>query len=55
MQFESLVALPDPERTVRPWTEPGVLLRFHVGLEAVEDLIADLEDGFARLNAAPAR
>jgi cystathionine beta-lyase len=52
--FESLVALPAPERTVRPWTEPGILLRFHVGLEAVEDLIADLGDGFARLNAAPA-
>jgi len=31
------------------------LLRFHVGLEAIEDLIADLGDGFARLNAAPAR
>ena len=53
--FESLVALPDLERTVRPWTEPGILLRLHVGLEAVEDLIADLEDGFARLNAAPSR
>lgn len=47
--FESLVALPGPERTVRPWKEPGILLRFHVGLEAAEDLIADLEDGFARL------
>lgn len=47
--YESLVALPSPERTVRPWTEPGILLRFHVGLEAVEDLIADLRDGFDRL------
>ena len=47
--YESLVALPAPERTVRPWTEPGILLRFHVGLEAVADLIADLRDGFARL------
>jgi cystathionine beta-lyase len=51
--YESLVTLPAPERTVRPWTEPGILLRFHVGLEAVEDLIADLTDGFARLAAAP--
>jgi len=49
--YESLVALPAPERTARPWTEPGILLRFHVGLEAVEDLIADLKEGFARLNA----
>jgi cystathionine beta-lyase len=50
--FESLVlpARPAENRTVRPWRESGVLLRLHVGLEAVEDLIADLEDGFARLN-----
>ena len=47
--YESLVALPAPERTVRPWHEPGILLRFHVGLEAVVDLIADLEDGLSRL------
>ena len=51
--YESLVSLPAPERTVRPWKEPGILLRLHVGLEAVEDLIADLGDGFARL-ATPA-
>jgi cystathionine beta-lyase len=49
--YESLVTLPAPERTVRPWKEGGILLRFHVGLEAVEDLIADLNDGFARLAA----
>lgn len=51
--FESLITPPRPEknRTVRPWTEPGFLLRVHVGLEAVEDLIADLEEGVGRLNA----
>lgn len=51
--FESLIvpAHPAQNRTVRPWREVGVLLRLHVGLEAVEDLIADLEDGFSRLNA----
>ena len=47
--YESLVTLPAPERTVRPWTEAGTLLRFHVGLEAVDDLIADLRDGLERL------
>jgi cystathionine beta-lyase len=47
--YESLVALPAPERTVQPWKEPGILLRFHVGLEAVDDLIADLRDGLDRL------
>ena len=29
--------------------EPGTLLRLHIGLEAVDDLIADLEAGFGRL------
>ncbi|MCL6640483.1 MAG: PLP-dependent transferase, partial [Candidatus Rokubacteria bacterium] len=51
--FESLI-IPArlPERSVRPWRDPGTLLRLHVGLEAVEDLIADLEAGFGRLAAA---
>jgi cystathionine beta-lyase len=39
-------------RAVRPWSEAGTLLRLHVGLEAVEDLLADLEAGLARLRAA---
>ncbi len=49
--FESLIIVAHPEqhRTARPWRERGVLLRLHVGLEAVEDLIADLEEGLARL------
>jgi cystathionine beta-lyase len=50
--FESLIVPARPERTARPWREPGFLLRLHVGLEAVEDLIADLEAGFARLDSA---
>jgi cystathionine beta-lyase len=50
--FESLVVPVRPERTARPWREPGFLLRLHVGLEAVEDLIADLEAGLARLGEA---
>jgi cysteine-S-conjugate beta-lyase len=52
--FESLIlpTRPTENRTVRPWREERSLLRLHIGLEAVEDLIADLEDGFARLDAA---
>jgi cystathionine beta-lyase len=52
--FESLVlpARPAESRTARLWREPGILLRLHVGLEAVEDLIADLQAGFDRFNAA---
>ena len=52
--FESLIipAHPAEHRTARPWRETGFLLRLNIGLEAVEDLIADLEAGFARLRAA---
>ena len=31
------------------WTHKGVLVRFSVGLEAVEDLRADLEQALAAL------
>ena len=50
--FESLVVPYDlyPPRTVRPWTD-GQLIRLHAGLEAVEDMVSDLESGFVRLNA----
>ncbi|MDE0410147.1 MAG: PLP-dependent transferase, partial [Alphaproteobacteria bacterium] len=34
------------------WNPAGPLLRLHIGLEDPEDLIADLEAGFARLRAA---
>jgi cystathionine beta-lyase len=50
--FESLILPARPERVVRPRRDEGTLIRLHVGLEAVEDLIADLEAGFARLGAA---
>lgn len=42
-------------RTATKWTEPGQLLRVHAGLEDPEDLIADLDAGFARLRAASAK
>ena len=50
--FESLIVPYDlhPPRTVRPWTY-GQLIRLHAGLEAVEDMLCDLEAGFVRLNA----
>jgi cystathionine beta-lyase len=37
-------------RSVRPW-EGGPLIRLQIGLEAPEDLIADLERGFAKMRA----
>ena len=37
-------------RTATPWPYDTPLIRVHIGLEDVEDLIADLERGFARFN-----
>jgi cystathionine beta-lyase len=52
--FESLIVPFDPRsyRTVNPWTAEGPALRLHIGLEDVNDLKRDLEQGFAALNAA---
>lgn len=52
--YESLVLPFDPTayRTATEWRAAGPCLRFHIGLENPDDLIADLEAGFARLRAA---
>ena len=52
--YESLAIPFDcaPLRTATRWAPGGPTVRFHIGLEAVEDLIADLERGFAALAAA---
>lgn len=52
--YESLMIHLDPKhmRTAVKWPEDGVVLRVHAGLESPADLIADLEAGFARLNAS---
>jgi cystathionine beta-lyase len=49
--YESLITPSDPaiERTANPWRAEGPLLRLSVGLEHVDDLIADLEAGLGRL------
>ena len=51
--FESLLLPRTPPRTAVPWPSPGrsegQLMRIHVGLEDPDDLIADLDAGFARL------
>ncbi len=51
--FESLVIPFDARkiRTASPWQPAGPTLRFHIGLEDVDDLKADLEKGFERLRA----
>jgi cystathionine beta-lyase len=52
--YESLVVPFDcaSVRTATAWAPGGPALRFSIGLEDVADLEADLERGFARLNAA---
>jgi len=42
-------------RTATRWHPGGPTVRLHIGLEAVEDLVADLERGFAALNVAARR
>ena len=49
--FESLVIPfdPRPVRTATSWQYKGQAFRLHVGLENIEDLIADLQRGLERL------
>jgi len=52
--FESLAIPFDcaPIRSATRWAPGGPTVRFHIGLEDVCDLIADLEEGFAAFAAA---
>jgi cystathionine beta-lyase len=52
--FESLVIVFDcaEYRTATKWAPGGPTLRFHIGLEDPDDLITDLEAGFAAMAAA---
>lgn len=52
--YESLVIPFDcgSYRTATAWQPNGRALRFHAGLESLDDLTADLEAGFARMRAA---
>ena len=52
--FESLCIRANPAkvRTATRWSPGGPLIRLHIGLEDPADLIADLEQGFARLSPA---
>lgn len=52
--FESLAirAYPEKYRSASKWNPGGPLLRLHVGLEDPDDLLADLEQGFAQMKQA---
>ena len=51
--YESLAIRVDPTRirTATRWNPGGPLVRLQIGLEDVDDLIADLERGFAAMSA----
>jgi len=55
--FESLVILFDctDYRTATKWAPGGPTIRFHIGLEDPEDLLADLERGFGAMARASGR
>jgi cystathionine beta-lyase len=52
--YESLLLPIHPEkaRTAVEWTEPGNMIRIHVGLEGIDDLKADLAAALSRYGAA---
>jgi cystathionine beta-lyase len=54
--FESLILPTSParQRNATRWAPEGPTLRLHIGLEDPQDLIEDLERGFAALRAAAA-
>jgi cystathionine beta-lyase len=55
--YESLIMPNHPERyrTATAWDASFPSLRIHAGLEDPDDLIADLDAGFARLNEISVR
>ena len=52
--YESLILPSEPRniRSAKPWSEYGQLIRLSIGLEHVDDLLADLSAAFDRLNAS---
>ena len=49
--YESLATVTVPPRTVTDWSARGPFVRFHIGLENADDLIADLKqalDGISK-------
>ncbi|MDE2135026.1 MAG: cystathionine beta-lyase [Alphaproteobacteria bacterium] len=49
--YESLIIPAEFERTACKFEAEGPVIRIHAGLEDPDDLLADLEAGFTRLNA----
>ena len=50
--YESLIIPSEFRRTARKFEAEGTVIRIHAGLEDAGDLLADLEEGFDRMNAS---
>jgi len=50
--YESLVIPSEFKRSAKKFAHVGPLIRFHAGLEDADDLIADIDEAFARMKAA---
>jgi cysteine-S-conjugate beta-lyase len=50
--YESLVIPSEFKRSAKKFAHVGPLIRFHAGLEDAHDLIADIDEAFARMKAA---
>ncbi|HEV2561241.1 MAG TPA: cystathionine beta-lyase [Rhizomicrobium sp.] len=50
--YESLIVPAKIHRTAQPFHASGPVIRIHAGLEDADDLIADLDTGFARMKRA---
>lgn len=50
--YESLIVPAHITRTAKPFDAKGPVIRIHAGLENVDDLLADLDDGLERLKKA---
>ena len=51
--FESLITPAHIVRTARPWPPDATVVRVHAGLEDIDDLIADLTQGFELMVREP--
>lgn len=53
--YESLATVTVPPRTAADLSKRGVFVRFHIGLEDIDDLLADLQQAFDKIKTKGAK
>ena len=53
--YESLATVTVPPRTAADLSKRGVFVRFHIGLEDIDDLLADLRQAFDKIKTKGAK